>query len=59
MIKYALSGRLPDNHHLIRGLSCDGEGVFLAGDVPLIYRVAERHLAFPTRLVRDANSKGY
>jgi len=58
---------LPDNHHLIRGLSCDGEGVFLAGDVPLIYRrgrassgaVAERHLAFPTRLVRDANSKGY
>jgi hypothetical protein len=38
MIKYALSERLSHNHEPIRGLSCDEDGVFLAGDVPLIYR---------------------
>jgi hypothetical protein len=38
MIKYALSERLSNNHELIRGLSCDEDGVFLAGDVPLICR---------------------
>jgi hypothetical protein len=38
MIKYALSERLSDNHELIRGLSCDEGGVFLAGNVPLVYR---------------------
>ena len=38
MIKFALSERLADNHALIRGLSCDEAGVFLAGDVPLICR---------------------
>jgi hypothetical protein len=38
MIKYALSERLSHNHELIRGLSCDEDGVFLAGNVPLIYR---------------------
>lgn len=38
MIKYALSERHSHNHDLIRGLSCDEDGVFLAGDVPLICR---------------------
>lgn len=38
IIKYALSERLSHNHELIRGLSCDEYGVFLAGDVPVIYR---------------------
>jgi tetratricopeptide (TPR) repeat protein len=38
MMKYALSERMAHNHASIRGLSCDDDGVFLAGDVPLIYR---------------------
>jgi hypothetical protein len=38
MIKYALSERPSHNHQLTRGLSCDEDGVFLAGDVPLICR---------------------
>jgi hypothetical protein len=40
MIKYALSERLAHNHDLMRGLSCDEDGVFLAGDVPLICRAS-------------------
>jgi hypothetical protein len=38
MMKYALSERMAHNHALIRGLSCDEDGVFLAGDVSLICR---------------------
>jgi len=38
MTKYALCERPANNHGLLRGLSCDADGVFLAGDVPLISR---------------------
>jgi hypothetical protein len=38
MMKYVLCERQPNRHAWIRGLSCDDEGVFIAGDVPLISR---------------------
>ncbi|HWE72528.1 MAG TPA: hypothetical protein VG328_05155 [Stellaceae bacterium] len=62
MIKHSLCERLSHNYELIRGLSCDEHGVFLAGDVPLIYRGSAgrsgslyvvRHMWF----VRGPNSK--
>ena len=33
MIRYALCERLSDNRGAVRGLSCDEDGVFIAGDV--------------------------
>jgi hypothetical protein len=38
MMKHALCERQPNHYARIRGLSCDDEGVFIAGDVPLIFR---------------------
>ena len=50
-MKYALSERHPHNHDVIRGLSCDEDGVFLAGDVPLNYRdsMAPPHSSYTLR----------
>ncbi len=40
MIRYALGDRKNHLDEPLRGLSCDEDGVFIAGDVPLIFRRA-------------------
>lgn len=64
MIRYALCDRRLDGGALLRGVSCDEDGVFLAGEVPLVMRSLDQrgkalYQRRPTPEINFLFSSGY
>ncbi len=57
MVKYTLCNRRPENGMPVRGISCDEDGVFIAGDVPLVTSCpnSEGERVYRCRSTREIN----